>query len=425
MRLFEARQSDIIYAMRVPEQKPHDVTASTPTAFPSTLIIGTGEMADHIRHYPWHETPLGPLDLWPSALLDNVNLILNSAAALAIYWGAEMIFLCNDASNRMIGRRENEPLGCPALRVWGDKWQQVEARFTAVLSSGASFYNEDFPIKIINEASSSEVFLDYSLSPIYHKGEIVGIFRALQETTESVLAMRALAEANERLEMALSAGNGLGIWDWHMQSGLVYGDQAMADLYRIDPKLLATGVSAKLFERMLHPDDIVVLTDAVMECILTGKNYCVDYRVRRADDTYRWVQSIGRCLYDSEGHAYRVTGFKTEIAGPRSSQQETATPSLFTSAQLILLPVRIRSFLTGTVFLLAEEPRKVSLEVIPGPTSTQLTLWIPASDLGKVIGKDGRTIRSIRTLLLAINGGSDHRYSIDVVGEKADASLVN
>ncbi len=48
----------------------------------------------------------------------------------------------------------------------------------------------------------------------------------------------------------------------------------------------------------------------------------------------------------------------------------------------------------------------------PGLT---LRLFVAPADLGKVIGKQGRTARAIRTLLSAIAAKSNQRLALDVV----------
>jgi predicted RNA-binding protein YlqC (UPF0109 family) len=50
---------------------------------------------------------------------------------------------------------------------------------------------------------------------------------------------------------------------------------------------------------------------------------------------------------------------------------------------------------------LVDEPDKVEVAEVEGERVTVIELRVAQSDLGKVIGKQGRTARSIRTLLNA------------------------
>jgi predicted RNA-binding protein YlqC (UPF0109 family) len=44
---------------------------------------------------------------------------------------------------------------------------------------------------------------------------------------------------------------------------------------------------------------------------------------------------------------------------------------------------------------------------------------VAASDIGKVIGKQGRTARSLRTILAAASMKVRHRFSLDIVEEES------
>ena len=64
---------------------------------------------------------------------------------------------------------------------------------------------------------------------------------------------------------------------------------------------------------------------------------------------------------------------------------------------------------------LVDEPEEVSVEAVQGSQSCVLELSVHASDLGKVIGRRGRTAKSIRTLLGAVSMKHDHRYTLEIL----------
>ena len=68
---------------------------------------------------------------------------------------------------------------------------------------------------------------------------------------------------------------------------------------------------------------------------------------------------------------------------------------------------------------LVDHPEKVSVEAFPDGDTTVLRLRVDPSDVGKVIGKQGRTARSLRTILSAASMKQRHRYSLDIVEEGA------
>ena len=66
---------------------------------------------------------------------------------------------------------------------------------------------------------------------------------------------------------------------------------------------------------------------------------------------------------------------------------------------------------------LVDNPDEVAVEAIPDGDGTLLRLHVAAGDVGKVIGKQGRTARSIRTVLSAASMKLKRRFSLDIVEE--------
>ncbi len=64
---------------------------------------------------------------------------------------------------------------------------------------------------------------------------------------------------------------------------------------------------------------------------------------------------------------------------------------------------------------LVDIPEEVSVREVQGEQVTILELKVAASDLGKVIGKQGRTARSIRTILGAAGMKMNRRFTLEIL----------
>ncbi len=64
---------------------------------------------------------------------------------------------------------------------------------------------------------------------------------------------------------------------------------------------------------------------------------------------------------------------------------------------------------------LVDNPDEVSVHAIEGEQITVLELKVAQSDLGKVIGKQGRTARSIRTILSAAGMKLKKRFTLEIL----------
>ena len=64
---------------------------------------------------------------------------------------------------------------------------------------------------------------------------------------------------------------------------------------------------------------------------------------------------------------------------------------------------------------LVDIPEEVVINMIEGEQTTLLELKVAPSDLGKVIGKQGRTARSIRTILGAAGMKLNRRFTLEIL----------
>jgi predicted RNA-binding protein YlqC (UPF0109 family) len=64
---------------------------------------------------------------------------------------------------------------------------------------------------------------------------------------------------------------------------------------------------------------------------------------------------------------------------------------------------------------LVDAPEEVTVQEVQGEQVTVLELRVAPGDLGKVIGKQGRTARSIRTLLGAAGMKLNRRFTLEIL----------
>jgi hypothetical protein len=64
---------------------------------------------------------------------------------------------------------------------------------------------------------------------------------------------------------------------------------------------------------------------------------------------------------------------------------------------------------------LVDEPEDVEVTEIDGDHNSVIELRVAKGDIGKVIGKDGRTAQSMRTILTAASTKLGRRAHLDIV----------
>lgn len=69
---------------------------------------------------------------------------------------------------------------------------------------------------------------------------------------------------------------------------------------------------------------------------------------------------------------------------------------------------------SGIARSLADDPAQIRVESELTESETVIRLFVSESDLGKLIGKQGRTARSLRTIVSAAGNKLQGRFALDI-----------
>ena len=75
----------------------------------------------------------------------------------------------------------------------------------------------------------------------------------------------------------------------------------------------------------------------------------------------------------------------------------------------------MKDLITKIIQALVDQPEEVSVNEIGGSHTTVLEVSVAKTDMGKVIGKKGRTAQAIRTILSAAAGKKRKSYILEIV----------
>jgi predicted RNA-binding protein YlqC (UPF0109 family) len=75
----------------------------------------------------------------------------------------------------------------------------------------------------------------------------------------------------------------------------------------------------------------------------------------------------------------------------------------------------MRDLVEAIAKALVDHPEQVQVNAVEGEQVTVLELRVAADDLGKVIGRQGRTAKSIRTLLGAAGMKLKKRFTLEIL----------
>src|SRR4051812_11234143 len=166
----------------------------------------------------WSNTSIGAVDTWPQSLRTSVSICLESRFPILLWWGPRLTMIYNDAYRPMLGASKHPgAMGQDGVDVWPEIWHIIGPMLEGVLRDGRATWSHDELLKLDRNGFLEECCFTFSCSPVREEsGGIGGVFTAVYETTEQVVAARRLrlvrrladAGAGARSEDEMMAGVG-------------------------------------------------------------------------------------------------------------------------------------------------------------------------------------------------------------------------
>ncbi len=167
-------------------------------AIADRLFTNGGEAGELLAAIDWAATPLGPVENWPASLRTSIRICLTSRHPILLWWGNDFVKIYNDAYAPMLGQKHPWALGQPGRHVWPEIWDIIGPMLESVHTTGQATWSDDQLLVLQRRGYPEECYFTFSYSPVEDDaGKVCGIFSALTETTERVLAGRRAQVAQE------------------------------------------------------------------------------------------------------------------------------------------------------------------------------------------------------------------------------------
>jgi len=117
-------------------------------------------------------------------------------------------------------------------------------------------------------------------------------------------ALRDSANAH-RLRLAVDAAE-LAIWDWDIRRNTLLWDNAMFELYGMEPDDFDGAFET--WTNRLHPADVGQASEDVRAALTGSREFNTEFRVILPDGRLRWIRAIATIIRDEQGQAERAVG---------------------------------------------------------------------------------------------------------------------
>jgi PAS domain S-box-containing protein len=154
------------------------------------------------------------------------------------------------------------------------------------------------------------------------QGKPIGVLIASVDTTDRQRAEQALAAEQRRFELVVRAAN-VGILDWDGVKRSAWYSPRFKEILRY-PGDADTSGWPDYFE-LIHPEDRERVRKRFRDHI-KGKSSdvheTIEYRLRRADGTYVWIEAVGASVRDASGYATRFIASISDISERRFQEEQ-------------------------------------------------------------------------------------------------------
>ncbi|MEH6875092.1 MAG: PAS domain S-box protein, partial [Candidatus Competibacter sp.] len=141
----------------------------------------------------------------------------------------------------------------------------------------------------------------------------------VRDITERNRVQQTLRENEERYRI-VALMTGQLIYDYDCAAGDIRWAGAIAAITGYSDSEFAD-VNIDVWAGMIHPDDRSAALESLEKSMAAGGSYFVEYRLRRKDGQFIWVEDNGAFLCGSDGKAYRMLGTMKDIGERRGAEQ--------------------------------------------------------------------------------------------------------
>ncbi len=227
-----------------------------------------------------------------------------------------------------IGVRPGDALGNPVapesrggwrlLRPDGTLYQAEELPLARAVLQGTTIRNEEL---VIRNADGVQRWLSVNAAPVRTRNnEISAGIVVFHDITERKCMEVALRESEQRFRV-IAEQTGHMFYDWDFTSPSIHWAGAITALTGFTPaEYQHVGIGE--WEQMIHPDDRARAVSLLKEAEHGDGAYRAEYRLRRNDGSYLYVEDHGAFLRDGRGRTIRMLGTMEDITQRKQAEAQ-------------------------------------------------------------------------------------------------------
>ncbi|HZU21631.1 MAG TPA: PAS domain S-box protein [Terriglobales bacterium] len=260
--------------------------------------------------------------------IEYANLLDLANDAILVIDLQGVIEFWNRGAERLYGYSSSEALDQNAHTLLKTEFPVPLAEIVGWLRRSREWSGE-----LIHTTKSGErVVVSSRWSPRYNmQGELIGTFEINRDITEQRAAREALAAAEQRLQLALTAAK-TWWWEYDFETRRLSRSRDVSEVYGLKPGSLRSDDFAQA-RALVHAEDRHKLDEMLAATAQTAVEREAEFRIILPDGSYRWVLSRGRLIMQAGRPV--VVGVAVDVTErKRSEEMRRRTEQLATLGRL-------------------------------------------------------------------------------------------
>jgi PAS domain S-box-containing protein len=290
-----------VHLLASPQQRDEEGHVSS---FVGTLEDITEERVSEVAMLESEERYRKLLLLSPDAhfvLLDDRIALVNEAfcrllgaAEPAELIGRSLFHVVHPAYHAEIKQRQQQALA-------GETAPPLEQKFVRLDGSTVDV-----------EATAAAVTIDF-----HGRREVQIIARDITARKAAEIAVR---ESEERFKLVARAVSDV-VWDWDIAAKSVWRSDSYATIFGLSSS--GANAPSEAWSTRIHPSDRERVIGGLRRALASrAATWVEEYRFRRPDGSYAYVQDRGHIMRDANGRAYRMVGGMSDLTERKKLEQQ-------------------------------------------------------------------------------------------------------
>jgi PAS domain S-box-containing protein len=216
----------------------------------------------------------------------------------------------------------------------------------------AGYCLTNYETRGVDRRGNTKYFLN-SLTGIVENGAVVRVWGTSQDITGRKQAELALRESEERMRRITDATQD-ALWEIDLKTKHLWWSEGARPLFGHSPAELEIGLED--WYNGIHPEDVDRVHAKFETFLQNGDlNWADEYRFRRADGSYAYIQDRGRKYRDKGGTPMRIAGAMVDITERKQAEEALRVSEEHARRQLAQIEAIYASAPVGLCFVDAEQ----------------------------------------------------------------------